>query len=151
MFEFKSLLVPVDFSSTSKAAFEQSLQLATGATPLVILLHVVDTALAEAVAGFGLASREEAVQRMRQHAEAELATFQRPEGSQAEVQTIIAEGVPFLEIMKKADEFYVDAIVMGRYGSRGPIEKLLFGTTAERVLRGSSRPVLVLPIVSAAG
>ena len=35
--------------------------------------------------------------------------------------------------------------VMGKYGARGSIEKLLFGTTAERVIRGSTRPVITLP------
>ncbi|MEX2113965.1 MAG: universal stress protein, partial [Pirellulales bacterium] len=63
-----------------------------------------------------------------------------------DVQTIVSEGVPFLEILRKAEDFQVDAIMMGRFGTRGPIEKVLFGTTAERVIRGTSRAVIVVPV-----
>jgi nucleotide-binding universal stress UspA family protein len=64
------------------------------------------------------------------------------------VDTLISEGLPFLEILRKADDFAVDAIVLGKIGTRGPVEKLLFGSTAEKVLRGSRRPVIVLPTTS---
>ena len=58
---------------------------------------------------------------------------------------IICEGRPFMEILQKADDFAVDAIVMSKVGRRGKVEELLFGSTAEKVLRGSTKPVLVLP------
>ncbi len=62
------------------------------------------------------------------------------------MQVIVSEGVPFLEILRKAEDFQVDAIMMGRFGHRGPIEKVLFGTTAEHVIRGTSRAVIVVPV-----
>ena len=43
MIELNSLLVPVDFSETSKSAFAQALELATGENASIILLHVIDT------------------------------------------------------------------------------------------------------------
>ena len=45
--------------------------------------------------------------------------------------------------------YTVDAIVMGKVGARGTLETLLFGSTAERVLRGSRCPVVVLPVKAA--
>jgi nucleotide-binding universal stress UspA family protein len=51
-----------------------------------------------------------------------------------------------VEILRKAEDFQVDAILMGKHGVRGHIEKLLFGTTAERVIRGTSRAVIVIPV-----
>lgn len=79
-------------------------------------------------------------------AERELASLKESAGERVEVQTIVCEGTPFVEILRKAEDFEVDAIMMGRFGSHGPIEKLLFGTTAEHVMRGSLRTVIVIPV-----
>ena len=73
-----------------------------------------------------------------------------PTVTKVEVDIIVSEGPPFLQIIQKAQEFLADAIVMGRVGGGGRMEKLLFGSTAEKVLRASSRPVIVLPIESPA-
>lgn len=146
MLELNSLLVPVDFSTTSKAAYEQALDLATGENPSIILLHVIDGAIADLVASLGLGSKEDIIARMRERAQRELAAYAKPADKPIEVQIIICEGVPFFEIIRKADELLVDAIIMGKFGARGRIEKLLFGTTAERVIRGSTRPVITLPM-----
>jgi glycine betaine transporter len=147
MFEFKSLLVPVDFSAMSRAAFDYALKLASGEGLTLILLHVVDTSLVEFGAALEMTPREQILHRMRDRAALALESYSAPAGSPVEIQSVISEGTPFLEIVRKASEFYVDAIVMGRYGTRGRLENLLFGSTAERVLRGSLRPVFVLPVL----
>jgi len=145
MYEFNGLLVPVDFSAAARAAFDRALELASGEDAMIILLHVMDTSLIEFAAANQLAAREEVVDAMRARAELALADYRAPTGAPLEVMTIIVEGVPFLEIIKKAEELRVDAIVMGKFGTRGKLEPYLFGTTAERVVRGSTRPVFVLP------
>jgi nucleotide-binding universal stress UspA family protein len=146
MMELNSLLVPVDFSPSSKSAFQKALALATHENPVVILLHVIDTAVIDLVAASELGSKDDVVARLRERAQRELASYITPPDKVVEVQTMVCEGVPFLEIIRKAEELLVDAIVMGKYGTRGSIEKLLFGTTAERVIRGSTRPVITLPM-----
>jgi glycine betaine transporter len=85
---------------------------------------------------------------MREHAEKRLQELKNVAPAEITVDTLISEGLPFLEILRKADDFAVDAIVLGKIGTRGPVEKLLFGSTAEKVLRGSLRPVIVLPAAS---
>lgn len=119
----------------------------TGETPVVIVLHVIDHAQVALIASYELGSEKEIAARIRERAERQLAQFREELGSNVELETIVCEGVPFLEIIRKADEFQVGAIVMSKYGQRGHLEKLLFGTTAERVLRGATRPVIVLPAV----
>ncbi|MFZ3170006.1 MAG: universal stress protein [Candidatus Methanoperedens sp.] len=55
----------------------------------------------------------------------------------------IMEGQPAKEILKLAEEESVDIIVMGTLGRSG-IEKFLLGSVADKVIRGSRIPVLVV-------
>ncbi len=139
------ILVPVDFSAASNLAFDQALALANGDQSVLILLHVIDPSLVDFAASHGWGTKGEVVKQMRQQAEAQLESLKRQANGRCEIDAIVSEGVPFLDILRKADDFAVDAIVIGKVGSRGAIEKLLFGSTAEKVLRGSRRPVIVLP------
>jgi universal stress protein A len=146
MFELNTLLVPVDFSPISQAVFDQAVELVRGDDAAIILLHAIDPSLAEFVAGLEIESREKVMLAMRTRAERELAALKSRAEGRVDVQTITSEGVPFLEILRKAEDFQVDAILMGKFGTRGRIEKLLFGTTAERVIRGATRAVIVIPV-----
>jgi glycine betaine transporter len=143
MFELNTLLVPVDFSPTSEAAFHEAISLVTGDKPVVILLHVVDFSLA---ADLGVGAEDDLMVRMREHTLKRLNEYKESVQADVTIETIVAEGTPFVEIVKKADEFHVHAIVMGKFGLRGKVEELLFGSTAERVIRASRRPVIVLPL-----
>jgi nucleotide-binding universal stress UspA family protein len=146
MFELNEILVPVDFSPASIAVFEQAVELVSGEKPVVILLHVVDVEFAEAAERSGLAGRDDAVRRLRDQAERDLEALRERAPAGVEVDCVVSEGIPFYEIARKADEFAVDAIVIGRSGRADRAQSLLFGSTAERVIRGCRRPVIVLPL-----
>lgn len=143
--QFNSLLVPVDFSPAGDSAFDRAVTLARGESPVLILLHVIDPSLVEFATMHGWGSKEEVAKQMRERAERELQSYSHRADGRCEIDAIVSEGVPFLEILRKAEDFAVDAIVIGKIGTRGTVERLLFGSTAEKVLRGSSRPVIVLP------
>lgn len=55
----------------------------------------------------------------------------------------VLRGVPHEEILKFAEENNVDLIVMGTHGRRG-LDRIIFGSTAERVVRNASCPVLTV-------
>ena len=57
----------------------------------------------------------------------------------------VCEGFPAEEILKKADEFNCDAIVMGTHG-KGLITHAFLGSTAKRVLRRTRTPVFIIPL-----
>jgi len=57
----------------------------------------------------------------------------------------VCEGFPAEEILKKADEFNCDAIVMGTHG-KGLISHAFLGSTAKRVLRRTRKPVFIIPL-----
>jgi nucleotide-binding universal stress UspA family protein len=51
-----------------------------------------------------------------------------------------------VEILKIARDLDLPLIVMGIRGQSMPAEELLFGSTAEKVLRGTRVPVLCVPL-----
>jgi nucleotide-binding universal stress UspA family protein len=144
--EFHTLLVPTDFSEASRAAFDHALSIAQGENAVVIVQHVIDPTLVEFATGHGLATKEEALARMRSRAEKAMDEYTPPSTSSIKLKKIIGVGQPFLEIIDKARDLSVDAVVIGKVGARGSIEKMLFGSTVEKVIRGCCRPVLVLPV-----
>jgi nucleotide-binding universal stress UspA family protein len=70
-----------------------------------------------------------------------LAKEQIPSG--VAVKTIIKTGKPFLEIIETASELDVDLIIIATHGRTG-VEHILFGSTAEKVVRKAPCPVLTL-------
>ena len=57
----------------------------------------------------------------------------------------VCEGFPAEEILKKADEFNCDVIVMGNHG-KGIIRNTFLGSTSKRVLRRTRKPVFIIPL-----
>ena len=63
------------------------------------------------------------------------------------MQRLIREGEPFTEIMRVARTMKPDLIIIGSYGGRtGQMEKIFFGSTAEKVVRAAPCPVLCVPL-----
>ena len=58
-------------------------------------------------------------------------------------QIVFREGEPFVEIIRRARKDSVDLIVMGTHGRTG-LDHVLFGSTAEKVVRKSPCPVLTV-------
>ena len=60
---------------------------------------------------------------------------------------LIVEGAPFVEIAKVARTGDIDLVVIGSYGGRsGSVDKIFFGSTAEKVVRTAGCPVLTVPL-----
>ena len=143
--QFNSILVPVDFSPASMAAVEWALNLVSGDDPTVMLVHVIDTSLVNTMMEHGFGTQEEVTRRLRQDAEQKLDDMKEGTSKSPKIITLICEGVPFVEIIQKANDFAVDAVVMSKIGQRRQFETLLFGSTAEKVARGCRQPIIVLP------
>lgn len=59
--------------------------------------------------------------------------------------TVLAAGVAYEAINRVAVETNADLIVINLHG-KGPLERALLGTTAARVIRTATIPVLSLPL-----
>jgi nucleotide-binding universal stress UspA family protein len=139
---YDRILVPTDGSAEGRRAVAHALDLASVHGADVHGLYVVDTA---SYAGMPMESSWEGVSELlREDAEkaaGEVESLAADTGLDAE--TAVAEGSPSKEIIRYAEANGCDLIVMGTHG-RGGIDRLLLGSVAEKVVRGSSVPVLTV-------
>jgi nucleotide-binding universal stress UspA family protein len=117
----------------------------------VLLLHVVDTKSLETLNSLGLARlSEEAGQKKRLRHQARLNArrlLQLEEAKGLEIRRLLAEGTPFVEIARTARTEKANLVVLGSYGGQtGRVEKIFFGSTAEKVVRTAGCPVLTVPL-----
>jgi nucleotide-binding universal stress UspA family protein len=139
------ILVPVDFSACSVNAFRVAVAMAAPDGDLT-LLHVIDQHFIDDAASAGLGTADDVRNRLRYQAEAKFtAMLEGVETGTVDVERMIVVGAPFIEILKIARDLDLPMIVMGVKGRSTPPEEILFGSTAEKVLRGSRVPVLCVP------
>lgn len=145
MLHTSDLLVPVDFSDCSVNALRAAIGIAAPEGD-VTLLHVIDESfIADAVAA-SMGSTDEITARLRERAESDFAAVREGlELGEVHLEQMVVVGTPFVEILKIARDLQLPMIVMGVRGRSTPAEELLFGSTAEKVVRGSRVPVLCIP------
>ena len=140
------ILVPIDFSSCSVNALRVAAAMAAPEGDLT-LLHVIDEEFVAGAVAAGLGSTEELRERLKEQAEANFAaTLEGLDTGTVNMEKMIVVGLPFVEILKIARDLDLPMIVMGIRGQSTPAEELLFGSTAEKVLRGTRVPVLCVPL-----
>ncbi len=138
-----SILCPIDFSEASAGALRYAATIATHFGTRLIVLAVEDPLLTEALdLGTGVMwSPEDCKREMKQFA-SKIFGQQAPVLARLEYE--VAVGKPAPEILRVARERTCDLIVISTHGLTG-VRKLFFGSTTERVLRETTRPVLVTP------
>jgi nucleotide-binding universal stress UspA family protein len=146
------MLVPVDFSACSEEAFRVALTLARTFQAELLLLHVIDTSALAAFNRLGLLAVPSDAQaqkrRLRHHARLNTRRLLDSETVKGvKIARVLAEGVPFVEIAKIVRVEKVNLVVLGSYGGRSEsVDKIFFGSTAERVVRTAGCPVLTVPL-----
>jgi nucleotide-binding universal stress UspA family protein len=112
----------------------------------VTLLHVIDQEFVDDAVVTGLGSSEDIRNRLKQQAEENFNTMlEGLDAGQVDIEKMTVIGLPFVEILKIARDLDLPMIIMGVRGRSTPPEELLFGSTAEKVIRGSRVPVLCVP------
>ena len=145
MLKAPDILVPVDFSECSVNAVRAAIGIAAPDGDLTLLHVINDDFINDAVAA-GLGTSDEITARMRERAEADFARMlEGMETGGVNVERMVVIGIPFVEILKIARDLDLPMIVMGIRGRSTPPEEVLFGSTAEKVLRGARIPVLCVP------
>ena len=136
------IVVPVDFSEYSKNAFRYAIDCAQTFDAEMILVYVIEPIIYPADFSFGqvaLPSIEHELQERGLDQLQILIGKEVPSGVRA--RAVIRSGKPFVEIIQLAKEEQADLIIIATHGHSG-IEHVLFGSTAEKVVRKSPCPVL---------
>jgi nucleotide-binding universal stress UspA family protein len=145
LWNMKTILCPVDFSDTSKYALDYAADLAIHLNSSIVLLHVYELPVLYGDAPF--LAMQQLNDELKVAAENNLEMTEknlRKRFEKMDLHTRLQNGIPSAEIQKCAGEVNADLIVMGTKGMTA-MERLLIGSTAERVFHHSSIPVLCIP------
>jgi nucleotide-binding universal stress UspA family protein len=143
---FEKILYPTDFSDVSKKAMVFIKQLKGAGTKEVVVFHVIDERIISRIkhhsdVGINL---EEFEKKMEENAQEEIGKIgDELKKSGFNVKTRIDKGVPFREILKAEKEENISVVVIGSHGV-SCIEEMFLGSCSEKVIRKSSKPVLVV-------
>jgi len=148
---YDNILVPTDGSEAAQNAVEQAVDLAERYDATVHALYVVD------VDATNLTLGTEQVDRIRQgridempevQAEADEATGQVADAAAARgvpVEEHVTAGSPSRAIRNFVEDHDIDLVVMGSHGRSG-LSRVVLGSVAEKVLRRTRVPVLVVDL-----
>jgi len=142
--DIKKVLVPIDFSDYSKSSLRYAVNFAKQFNAEIYLIYVVEPVIYPPDFSMGQIAIPSVNAEWDERAKVELdnlAKTEIPEG--VNVKTILKSGKPFLEIIDTASEENIDLIIIATHGHSG-VEHILFGSTAEKVVRKAPCPVLTL-------
>mgnify|MGYP001289392339 CR=1 FL=1 len=140
----KNILVPTDFSNCANAAFDFALDFAERANALIHFLHLLSTPVDWVKLPLDKEQNYPETKKQIGHAKAELNKWVR----KAERKNIDAlHSLVFNrgreEIFQFIEQHHTDFIIMGSHGANG-IRESIIGTNAQKVIRKSAVPVLVV-------
>ncbi len=138
------ILVPIDFSDYSKSSLVYAVQFAKQFNSELLLIYVVEPIIYPPDFSMGQIAIPSVDLEVDKRAEEELSKLAKKEiPSGIKARTLVKTGKPFIEIIETAEEENIDLIIISTHGHTG-VEHILFGSTAEKVVRKAPCPVLTL-------
>jgi nucleotide-binding universal stress UspA family protein len=139
----KIILVPTDFGAPSEAAIDQAIDYARVFGAEIVLMHAFELPIMGFPDG-ALVATAELSTRIMEGAQAGLERqLASRKGCGVTLRGIVKQGDPWHMVNETAAEVGAGLIVMGTHGRTG-ISRALIGSTAERVVRTASVPVLTV-------
>ena len=142
MINIKNILCPVDHSDCSKEALKYAVSFAIKDNSKLYLLHVID-----------IRTFDESINAMTPQIPDDKTLAQLktklldciPEEirDDMDVEALVVQGIPFVEIISTAKKNDVDMIVLGSHGRTG-ITHMMMGSVSEKVVRKAPCPVLTV-------
>ncbi|HSM21733.1 MAG TPA: universal stress protein [Rubrivivax sp.] len=143
MTALKTLLLATDFSEGSVAACAMARMLSELSGARLHVLHVVTEVTDRSRRHLPVELVQNFVREVESLAEQNMKTFVATHLSGLPVESEVLVGDGWQDIVRRAAETGVDLIVIATHGKSG-LERLLVGSTTERVLRHSQVPVLTV-------
>ncbi len=136
---FAKILVSVDLSYAARPTLEHAEELARVCGSTLRFLHVVEPAPITAGVPFPFPT-DELVDRARERVEKEV----WPLIETADADTVVRRGSVADTVSDEAKSWGADVVVMGSHG-KGWIDRILLGSTTERLLNNLPASLLVIP------
>ena len=151
----KHILVTTDLSEASESAFDyakEQLKLAEKEKSRITLLKVIDVVPPASIKfeyGLALPDKKGMLEKVYKHASVQIQEIAEKQfaGLPVETAVIKPEKAVYQEIIKFAEKNNVSLIVMSTHGRTG-VKHFLLGSVAERVIRCSPCPVMIVPAKS---
>lgn len=144
--QIRSILLPTDFSECGNYALSYAASLARKFGASIICVHVIEP-MVPTVGYSGMTEPlplADITDQLEDSAERELPKISECEECEGlDIEEVIVHGEAATEIARVAEERNVDLIIISSHGRTG-LGRILFGSTAEAVVRHSSCPVLVV-------
>lgn len=144
--QLRKILLPTDFSGCANFALPYAAAIARAAKATIICLNVVEP-IVPAAGYTGLAEPmpiADMSEQLEDSAERELPQLVDCEDLRGlDIEEQIVHGDAAAEIVRVAEERKVDLIVISSHGRTG-LGRIIFGSTAEAVVRHAKCPVLVV-------
>jgi nucleotide-binding universal stress UspA family protein len=148
MLTIKNILLTTDFSKLSLTAAKYAVDLSLQynaklhllyvleKTPPILAIHSLDLSeekIVKTIEDEAKKSMQETVGKVKKEAG----------NNKIEIESVITKGIDYQEITKYAENNKIDVIVIATHGTTGILHTLL-GSVAEKVIRYSKCPVLVI-------
>jgi nucleotide-binding universal stress UspA family protein len=139
---YRNIVIATDGSENSRKAISYGIEIAKISGATVYAVHVVDTL--SVVSDIWTAGKDLIHDMMIRDGKKILSETKKIiEDSGVEVKDVLLNGHPGEEIIRFTENNNIDLIVMGTLGATG-LEKFLMGSVAEKVVRHSKVPVMVV-------
>jgi len=140
--KIERILFPTDFSECAEHAQQYATELAKRFETKLYLMHVLDTRIYGHLEPF--ANTVWSIYDAKEQAAKSITEIvPEKERKALQVESLVREGTPFVEIIKFAKEAEIDLIVLGTHGRTG-LTHMLIGSVAEKVVRKAPCPVLTI-------
>ncbi len=142
MINLKNILCPVDHSDCSKEALKYAVSFAIKDNSKLYLLHVIDIrAFDESIDTMTpQIPDDETIKQLKTKL---LECIPEEIRDEMNVEALVVQGIPFVEIISTTKENDIDMIVIGSHGRTG-IVHMMMGSVSEKVVRKAPCPVLIV-------
>lgn len=137
----KKILIAIDDGPTAEKVTATGFQLGQQLNAEMALISVVDTTL---LITDGSITPGEMAEIMKNDFRKIQKKLIEKVFNDYKVWTFVEEGKPFEMILKVAEEWEADLIVLGTHGRTG-LTHLLMGSVTEKVIRHSTKPLFIIP------
>ncbi len=142
MINIKNILCPVDHSDCSKEALKYAVSFAMKDNSKLYLLHVIYIlAFDESINAMTPQIPDDKT--LKQLKTKLLDCIPEEIRDDMDLEALVVQGIPFVEIISTAKKNDIDMIVLGSHGRTG-ITHMMMGSVSEKVVRKAPCPVLIV-------